>query len=388
MVAAIRDGTKPSPADVHDYVALSVLHHCYDGWSYLSRAIGAETTANPEIARHLGYYAQLRAAMSILAVNGVGIMGRKYVIVDKKGDYSVHPCNTHDFAWGALMTLTDSTNYAVFLDTIRPDGRPLGKWTEAVGVRGNQLAASWVRKWSQEFHNMPDDRYSRNQASYEPVGLSPITVGARPVKEVLDAVVAMWRLLEPQDNVGFAKLDWYLLRQAVRRISALHDSIQPGCGTDKTVATITEGMDEAQRQRWKHVFSAEDEDGDEVVATTDADGSGSQHNGDSMLLLRRALLLLRVATGGVSDLLSECDDVRTRLEFWWGHPSVRRGLWVDKDAPESFSDLWADIDVAMEQVGNWGYGSRICYYDLWQECASEVATLSTLDRVFLWGSGL
>lgn len=236
MEAVIRRSPPPTDYHVHDYVALSALHHCYDGWSYLSRAIGAETVANPEVARHLGYYAQLRAAMSILAMNGIGIMRMKYVTIDNKGAYTVGSCgNTHIFTWKALKAWTDENNYAMFLNTIRPGGLPLRKWTESIDVRGNALGESWVRDWSQEFHNMPGDRYSRNQASYDPVALSPTFVDARPARDVLDAVVSMWRLLEPEGTSGFAKLDSYLLRRAVTRISAVHEDVSTNHCIDEVV---------------------------------------------------------------------------------------------------------------------------------------------------------
>ena len=62
-----RDTTKP---DLTEYIGASTLGHCFDGWSYLGRATEAELAGDPGSARHLGYYAELRAAMSLLGRRG------------------------------------------------------------------------------------------------------------------------------------------------------------------------------------------------------------------------------------------------------------------------------------------------------------------------------
>lgn len=53
MVAKLRNGRHPEASHVSEYVAVSALHHCYDGWSYLSQALVAEASANFAVARHL-----------------------------------------------------------------------------------------------------------------------------------------------------------------------------------------------------------------------------------------------------------------------------------------------------------------------------------------------
>ena len=44
-------------SQLSEYVAASALVHCFDGWSYLARALEAELSGDPDAARHLGYYA-------------------------------------------------------------------------------------------------------------------------------------------------------------------------------------------------------------------------------------------------------------------------------------------------------------------------------------------
>ena len=66
-----------------DYLAVSTILHCFDGWSYLGRALQAEMSCDPDAARHLGYYAELRAAMGVLASEGVGVFDQEHVVVGR-----------------------------------------------------------------------------------------------------------------------------------------------------------------------------------------------------------------------------------------------------------------------------------------------------------------
>src|SRR4051794_23369664 len=64
-VKRIREDTRPGKRLVHlhmgQYIAASSITHCFDGWSYFARAVDAELSGDPDAARHLGYYAELRA---------------------------------------------------------------------------------------------------------------------------------------------------------------------------------------------------------------------------------------------------------------------------------------------------------------------------------------
>ena len=47
--------------DLVDYIAVSAFVHCFDGWTFLARALESELAGNPGVAMHLAYYAELRA---------------------------------------------------------------------------------------------------------------------------------------------------------------------------------------------------------------------------------------------------------------------------------------------------------------------------------------
>jgi len=61
------------PQQLSQYISASCLLHCSDGWSYLGKAILSILRGDPHRARHLAYYAELRAAVALLATEGIGI---------------------------------------------------------------------------------------------------------------------------------------------------------------------------------------------------------------------------------------------------------------------------------------------------------------------------
>ena len=81
----------PQPIDdkaIAEYVAASAPLHASDGWHYLARAFGAISHGDRNTAIHLAYYAELRAAMAILASEGIGVLNYVHVVVDSSGNAS------------------------------------------------------------------------------------------------------------------------------------------------------------------------------------------------------------------------------------------------------------------------------------------------------------
>lgn len=64
------------------YIAASAVLHANDGWSYLGRAISCLMVGDAHRALHLAYYAELRAAISLLAGEGIGIFNQKHYVVN------------------------------------------------------------------------------------------------------------------------------------------------------------------------------------------------------------------------------------------------------------------------------------------------------------------
>src|ERR1035441_2292373 len=79
------DTGKPSAlvcADLAECVAASTPVHLLDGWAFLGRAIDASFRGDPDTSRHLGYYAELRAVMALLASEGLEIFKDRHFVID------------------------------------------------------------------------------------------------------------------------------------------------------------------------------------------------------------------------------------------------------------------------------------------------------------------
>lgn len=68
-----------------DYIAISSILHCKDAWDYYSNSISAMLEGNMSNAIHLAYYAELRATVSFLASEGIGIFNSKHYYVNGAG---------------------------------------------------------------------------------------------------------------------------------------------------------------------------------------------------------------------------------------------------------------------------------------------------------------
>jgi len=91
-------GTIQSPTQLSEYIAASCLLHCSDGWSYLGRAISALLRGDPHRARHLAYYAELRAATALLAKVGVSS-------IDSNLATAIRTSVILGFTWGIALGL-------------------------------------------------------------------------------------------------------------------------------------------------------------------------------------------------------------------------------------------------------------------------------------------
>src|SRR5439155_6047134 len=95
----LRPPRKLRAAHLREYVAASTIPHCMDGWAYLGRALASYLCGDIDAARHLAYYAELRAAMSLLGSEGVGVFSRKNLVIPQTGHCPVVSASgTHVFA--------------------------------------------------------------------------------------------------------------------------------------------------------------------------------------------------------------------------------------------------------------------------------------------------
>ena len=376
-----------------DYVSASAFGHCYDGWSYLARALEAEMSGDPDAARHLGYYAELRAAMSLLAAEGVGVFNHHHAVVLATARCrSIRGGPTHGFTWDALDYWASLSRSAdTLFRAIRPAGIPLVSWLQAFGGSGGFLATSWLKEWGLDLARLSRDRDARNLASYRP---TPFTSpGPRSIPDTIAAVVHLWSLCSPGSRGEFSSMDRHLLRLALRLLFTNKTGRSPKQAIRiyaSQVAVMLNGqmISDAERTRLQQflLYETEGDTPDLFLAAGRSDRP--THIDHSKQVLARAALLLRVATGSLTTLLEESNTVfRNDLVFWWTKPAVRRRLWPTGAAPTAFSDLWGDAEEAMQALSEWTQQAPDpeCRKSFWTQHSNDASTLATPERIFLWG---
>ena len=368
-----------------EYVAASAIVHCFDGWSYLGRALEAEMAGDPDAARHLGYYAELRAAMSILAGDGIGVFQNRHIIVTANQEcVFLNYGTTHTFAWEALKAWANlQRGHDTLFQVIRPGNLPLQDWLNQFNASAHFIASQWLQQWGLDLSRLTKDREARNLASYRPTAFT--SSGPQLADNTMEAILRFWEICDPGPSGGFPVLDLHLLRRSLALVSK---QIGYGRGKKNNYENRLNMMLNAlnpqglSRDQCKEFLKYSDLKNTHQILQY-ADGrKDSSHPEHSKQVLARATLLLRVATGSSADLLDAAGlDFRRDLEFWWSSAPVRRRLWPEDDEPASFIDLWQDVDDAIGAVGQWPQD----YYTLWSNHAREAATLATTERAFLWG---
>lgn len=389
-------------AQLASYIAASSAIHCLDGWSYVARAIEADFSGDIDAARHLAYYAELRAAMSILANAGLGVFKRKHFAVKADRRCEVVPGATHEFVWDALQYWASQPSAAdLILGVIKPGGKPLSEWltnyppTAGAAFR-SVLAREWLLRWGLDLRRLALDRDARNESSYRP---TDITRREHPaLADTLDFIQEFWRAHEPSVLSPFKEIDRHLLRRslayAFKATHANHQSprrapIQYARLLEPVLHAILPTAADFTEEEWKRFlnYRLQPDENQLIVQAESSDRvSSPMHH---IQVIARATLLLRIATGATRENLDGLTEgTVNHLSFWWGPIGENRGLWEAGTPPSLFADLWSDINVALEQLRVWRHQGGHTRKALFKDAAEAIRALSSCERVALWSLGL
>ena len=388
-------GLRTRKEHLTEYIAASVIAHAFDGWSYFSRALAAEMSGDSDAARHLAYFAELRAAMAILARHGVGVFSDIHIVVT--GPRECYPVRgqggTHKFVWDAFDELVDHpSGQEILLFAVAPEGVPLADWLVHVHQGYKQFATTLMRRLGLDLQRLAADREARNRASYRPTTF--VVQNHRSIDGIVDDVLRFWELCAPGAAGGFPVLDRHILAYSLR---SLDFGWRGGASSEHYSRKLVPLLQSALRipvspalvEVWTDVIKAgRTAQGSELIR--DAFGRvGVFHRDYAKQVLARAVLLLRIATGCSAILLNTAGPgLATALSAWSARHQVRRRLWSPSNPPQSYGDLWPPIEDAVDatrrQFGG-GQNAPQDHYDLETTLARETSLLSTAERAFLWG---
>lgn len=377
------------------YIVASAILHAHDGWSYLGRAVSCLMVGDAHRALHLGYYAELRAAMSLLAGVGVGIFNRKHFVVNAAHQTAAlqNPEGTHQVAWMALQHWSmQPSSGDLFARLIRPEGITLDQWFGPLGGARTLAAQArdWFMQWGMDLHLTDNDRDARNESSYRPDGI-PLCWSISP-SDVLDFTRDLWAALEPNDQSSFDQIDRFILRLAVEKHYTGKSGSEPAPTDPSFVSMITavvsaQGLSPAAEQRWEDFLLRRIMPVDPLIFDNSSQTPAGQAS-DPIAVLSRAVLLLRLATGSAHDLLKQARFDSSALTFWWNSVGVARGLWDPALPPAQLCDLWVDIREALDDIDTTIVNNPAAFLSisgLRNGLSVELNKLCSHERVGLWG---
>ena len=329
-----------------EYIASSAPLHLADGWNYLSRAFDATCRGDRGGAYHLSYYAELRAAMSLLATEGIGIFNRRHIALDNNLAPTEFRKRTHDATWDALSAWSQETGRAVrLLQSISIESKSLSSWLTSVGVVSpaqQLIAEKWLNAWSVDLSVLSDDSMRRNEMSYRPTRIkvpTPPPVNSRA--ELADPIFAFWTELAPDVSGAKAGIDLSLLRQAL--VLVVDEGL---CN----YGTFEEALESIRQDMTDITYTAlRDGRSSATVIFREAEITDFQGK-PATPILARSLLMLRLASASTASLIRAAGISKDDLAFWWIPFGSDMGMWEDPEDYEAFADLWDDVSEAQDKA--------------------------------------
>lgn len=373
------------------YISASAVLHSNDGWSYLGRSIACLLSGDAHRALHFAYYAELRAAMSILAATGVGVFNHDHFVVTRANTTAklASRNGTHVLAWDALAFWCEQpASSALFAKLIRPAGRGLDEWFDGRGgiAALAPQARRWLTQWGLDLRNASLDRTARNESSYRPDGLPQVwTLNS---EAALKFVLELWALLEPSTGSPFDNLDRHILRFAIEKHiqgRVGHNPVTANPAKQNFVNGVVADQDfsPAATKLWADFLQRQSiptDPGIFTMAQVAPNGTAS----DAFSVTARATLLLRIATGSAQNLLQQAGYSAADLSFWWLSVGEARGLWDAGFAPTDLTDLWDDISQTLSDLSRGTPPAARSANEILKETGDRFNILCSYERVGLW----
>lgn len=389
-----KHGTTPPPVvkdELADYLALSTCGHALDGWRYLSQAAISLLNGARNQALHLAYYAELRAALSILAGSGIGVLKAEHFALNASGGIDWFGGQTHKIAWKAITEWSkNSQNALKVIHCLEALDISASEWAEACNASPSleQIAASWLQDWSIDLEKLESDRTLRNEASYRPDLRSTAfdTLSSTEIELISEIssdcafegsgrfqsidLVLMYDLCCKACEVRFGAADTHHMQLVWDDVAAWlnnHKALDTNL-TKKYVALLN---------------NASSSIGGGVVRKADVS------NADVSGVFCRAFLLLRLASALVRQQWEEIRVLSGGGKSAWQSVTLTAfgnwsNLWQTGAQPTDYGVLDEDRIEAEESVENWlAANPQFMPFKMWREIPGAVVELCRFERVGL-----
>jgi len=376
--------------DLTEYLTTSIFLHNLDGWNFLSQSINALLNNCDSIAIHMAYYAELRAGISFLAAQGIGVFNYNHLYIDSSNMCNIHKDKgTHTVTWDALTEWAKIPHRSSeFLKLFKVNTIGLDQWIIAANYNigssvSTDLASDWLSTWSLDLAQLSKDHLLRNEASYRP--------NFNTKKELLQLsnsikdIIHFWDACEPSNNAAaFGSLDQHLLREAMEFTYHKKSNRPPkGKAYIVYIDTAFSYLSISNPSLRNFLLRLDNES----KSTHPILKLAKQKTNKSSNIIARAILLLRVSTASINNLVISNGITKEKISFWWEKIGSDVGLWETDHTPENLFDLWADIEAIIDDLEPL-IDSPINLLNLLQTHSLDLWQLTQFQRAGLWGMGL
>lgn len=342
-----------------------------DGWSYVARALNSLVSGDAHAARHLAYYGELRAALSILASSGIGIFNKRNAVVDASGVVHILAERaTHDMCWATI------SEWALLADSLKRMVSPLrlagtsilDPFREFFPSGASVAAGHLMTEWGFDLAQGAEDRDERNWSSYQPTAFAGIHT-------------------TPADDTAFLKMFWESLRPGgmvlERHLLRILLEVEARAHGDQlaTYKVSYDRLDDGLKAIVPFDFLTRVTDAVDHDFLVHASQRAVPAHPYSMIC--RAALLLRLATGMAErSLVAAGIQPAAQFEAWWKEFGVSHGLWAPDAEPATSFELWDDLDVAIEDAT----AAPTAHRHRWiSALAGSAVRICETERAALWG---
>ncbi|MDD5359105.1 MAG: hypothetical protein PHI02_02455 [Sulfurovaceae bacterium] len=385
------------------YLAASSIAHLQDAWSYFGKAIYSTLNNDTYTARHMAYYAELRAAMGLLASEGIGIFNNKHYFLDSTGIFqrfndiyidsrgnTKNELGTHQMVWLVIEHWSTQNKARKLLEKITTiEGISLQTWVNKYKTQQwGSLTHQLFKEIGLDLQHMAQDRDIRNGVSYRPSEVSfpnPINTN-----ENYKYVSEIWNLLEPSAGGSFHNLDKFVLKHVLSLLKN-NDPMMDDKKYLKKIYLMLESNLSNKASIKSYLAFLSSIQSSSIIAhamTTHPNINAALSDPKNHLqVLSRTVLLLRIATGAIQLLMKDASVNLTHIQFWTTKIIQQNGLSPISSLPLSgFEDLWSDIaDIALSDVESWIKSGNNDFNEMKRELSYSTLLLSEGERAMLWG---
>ncbi|EAQ96681.2 hypothetical protein [Congregibacter litoralis] len=375
-------------------IAAAGPNHCLDGWGFLARSASSLISRDSHAARHFAYYAQLRAALSILAASGIGIFNGLNFLTDSAGTIlklednreTKRGTGTHAVVWPALeIWASNDSNAEAFLSNVKVHGVPLLDSVRSIwpSRQASSIVAPLIHNWALDLTLGTQHHVQRNISSYAPHQLNQID---GDFKEDMGFIAQTWELLKPSSALGFDELDIHLLRNTLQMLhetdNAQVDAANAMPLGESAIASRFDELESTLKQAVSLEFLIANRSVDEPRIFTSARDNGST----SVSMISRAVLLLRAATSFTNATFAmggrsvDGSDLRP----WLDPVAVSRGFAAAASLPTQMSDLWDEVNYAVEDFQGVVSKNRMDAREFYNNAANGLPIVAQFERAALW----